>query len=68
MQTKFYMVNDYKDLFSGKILPHKVLDYMPLGTMGPFMQPMPIKKTQELVISPDMSPTFPILSPMSPSF
>jgi len=64
---KFYIVNDYKDLFSGKVIPHKVLDYLPSG--GPMFQPMPITKHTGLTISP-ASPIYPGVygqfSPISP--
>ena len=68
MLKKYFIVNNYDDLFSGKVIPHKVLDYMPVGSLNPIM-PMPITKTQELVVSPGLSPVFPLsplMSPMSP--
>lgn len=62
---KFFIVNNYNDLLSGKIIPHKVLDYMPFGTFNQIV-PMPITKTNELVVSPGMSPAFPLSPLLSP--
>ena len=59
---KFYIVNDYKDLLSGKVIPHKVLDYLPMGNIGPMIQPIPITKHTGLTISSE-SPVFPMVSP-----
>jgi len=77
MLKKFYIVQDQKDLLSGGIIPTKVLNQMPIGAlypMSPIVQPMPIRKSGELVVngySPSMSPLFsrsvsPIMSPYSP--
>lgn len=56
MLPKFYIVKDVKDLLSGKIIPRKVLNYMPFGfgtsAMSPVMLPKPIKTATELTISP----------------
>lgn len=59
---KFYIVNDYKDLLSGKVIPHKVLDYLPMGNIGQMIQPIPITKHTGLTISSE-SPVFPMVSP-----
>ena len=59
---KFYIVNDYKDLLSGKVIPHKVLDHLPMGNIGPMFQPIPITKHTGLTISSE-SPVFPMVSP-----
>jgi hypothetical protein len=76
---KFYIVNDYKDLLSGKVIPRKVLDHLPISTFAPMVHPMPIKKYTGLSLSPtspglsSFSPVMPIidpynqLSPMSPT-
>ena len=61
---KFFIVNDYKDLISGKIIPQKVLDYIPASTFMPYgsgmgsgmgsfvssMQPVPVQKFSGLTI------------------
>jgi len=47
---KFYIVKDETDLLSGGIIPKKVLKYLPPGSLGPFIQPIPIRKSSELVI------------------
>jgi hypothetical protein len=62
---KFYIVNNIKDLTSGQVIPHKVLDYIPMSTMMPIM-PMKVKKMQGLVVSPGLSPISPIMSPAYP--
>lgn len=59
---KFYIVNDYKDLLSGKVIPHKVLDYLPTGIISPIIQPVPVKKYTGLTISSE-SPIMPVISP-----
>ena len=61
---KFYIVNDYKDLLSGKVIPHKVLDYLPMNNniMGQQFQQIPITKHTGLTISSE-SPIMPINSP-----
>lgn len=62
MLPKFYIVKDEKDLVSGKIIPRKVLNYMPYGfgsinpTMSPVMLPKPIKTANDLTISPSFNP------------
>ena len=64
---KFYIVNNHKDLLSGKVIPHKVLDYLPVGTLNPLIQPMPITKHTGLTISSEspslMMPMFPLVDP-----
>jgi hypothetical protein len=47
MLKKFYVVNDYKDLYSGNVIPHKVLNYLPVG---PMVGVMPITKSPGLTI------------------
>lgn len=65
---KYYIVNSHKDLMSGKIIPQKVLNNMPIGIGSPFV-PVPITKSSELVVSP-ASPglSWSPLSPLSPVF
>ena len=58
---KFYIVKDETDLLSGGIIPKKVLRYLPPGSFGPFIQPIPIRKYSELIIP--ISPISPIFSP-----
>lgn len=74
MLPKFYIVKDEKDLVSGKIIPRKVLNYMPFGfgnpAMSPVMLPKPIKTATDLTVSPGISPVMfgaPTLSPMLPT-
>lgn len=65
---KFYIVNNHKDLLSGKVIPHKVLDYLPVN-MGPLIQPIPITKHTGLTISSEspisMMPIMPFGDPYS---
>lgn len=66
MLKKFYIVNDHKDLLSGQIIPHKVLNYLPASAIFPTsFQPVPIQKFTGLEISP-VSPMglMPFGSPM----
>jgi len=77
MLPTFYIVKDEKDLVSGKIIPRKVLNYMPFGFgkmnqgMNPMMLPKPINTASELTISPSsMSPMMfgtPTLLPTLPT-
>lgn len=74
MLKKFYIVQNQKDLLSGQIIPRKVLDFMPVSTFYPTIQPMPIQKFTGLTIpvgSQTMSPMTPmgsygVISPLSP--
>ena len=73
MLKNFYIVKDQQDLLSGKIIPTKVLNQIPIGAlypMGPIIQPIPITKSRELVISPPISPyASPVFSrAISPTF
>lgn len=58
MLPKFYVVKDEKDLLSGKIIPRKILNYLPLGfgmmnpVMSPVILPGHINKATSLTISP----------------
>ncbi len=66
---KFYIVNDYKDLLSGNIIPHKVLNYLPMAPMmQPMIQPMPITKSQGITISPVSPVMHSIMSQQMPSY
>ena len=51
----FYIVKDERDLLSGNIIPKKVLNYLPVRSFGfgPIIQPMPITKSQSVVIQPN---------------
>lgn len=62
---RFYVVKDEKDLFSGDIIPRKVMNYLPMGYgMGMGMvRPMPIQKSPEFIISPSVGPMFPTTLP-----
>lgn len=61
MLPTFYIVKDEKDLVSGKILPRKVLNYMPFGfgamnqAMSPVMLPKPIKTATDYTVSPSFN-------------
>ncbi|MCJ7636059.1 MAG: hypothetical protein MUO21_01065 [Nitrososphaeraceae archaeon] len=67
---KFYIVKDERDLLSGNIIPKKVLNYIPVGafgSFGPVVQPVPIRKSSELVIpvgGPQLSVFSPVYSPL----
>ncbi len=65
---KFYIVKDETDLLSGKIIPQKVLDYIPVGALGPIIRPIPIRKSSELVVpvgGPQLGVVSPVFSPVS---
>lgn len=73
----FYIVKDHKDLYSGKVIPLKILDYIPAGTFDqllpdnhPFIKTVPVQRKKEMVIQPAIKglTTFPFipLSPLSP--
>lgn len=65
----FYIVNDYKDLLSGNVIPHKVLEYLPvtqpLYPIQTTLQPVPITKSQGLTLNLNSPELYP-LSPLSP--
>ncbi|ARF09720.1 hypothetical protein Indivirus_2_99 [Indivirus ILV1] len=64
----FYIVRDERDLLSGKIIPQKVLNHIPVGALGPIIRPIPIRKSSELVIpvgGPQLNVLSPVFSPLA---